>query len=92
MKKIAKYTNSARAIAIVNGTSALQLALKLVGVKEGEEVICPSLTFVATANAISYLKAFPHFVDSDESTLGMDAVALRAWLKKISCFKEKINQ
>ena len=86
--EIANYTKSKRAIAVVNGTSALHIALKLSGVGEGEEVICPALTFVATANAISYLNAIPHFVDCNEKTLGIDPLSLGNWLDK-SC--EKIS-
>ena len=80
-KQLADYTGARRAIAVVNGTAALQLALKLTGVKEGDEVLLPALTFVATANAIHYLGATTHFVDSEEQTLGLDAIALRSWLK-----------
>ena len=80
--EIATYTKSKRAIAVVNGTSALHVALKLSGVGEGEEVICPALTFVATANAISYLNAIPHFVDCNEKTLGIDPLSLGNWLDK----------
>tara|TARA_Y100000589_G_C27120629_1_gene616274 strand:- start:30 stop:1187 length:1158 start_codon:yes stop_codon:yes gene_type:complete len=86
--EIASYTKSKRAIAVVNGTSALHIALKLSGVGEGEEVICPALSFVATANAISYLNAIPHFVDCNEKTLGIDPLSLRNWLES-SC--EKIS-
>ena len=87
---LAKLTNCKRAIAIVNGTSALHLALKIAGVKKNHEVICPTLTFIATCNAIKYLNAVPHFVDSNEKTLGIDPIALREWLK-ISTIK-KSNQ
>ena len=80
-KELADYTGSIRAIAVVNGTAALQIALKLAGVKGGDEVLLPALTFVATANAISYLGGTAHFVDSEEKTLGLDAMALRSWLK-----------
>ena len=86
--EIANYTNSKRAIAVINGTSALHIALKLSGVGEGEEVICSPLTFVATANAISYLNAIPHFVDCNEKTLGIDPFSLKNWLEN-SC--EKIS-
>jgi perosamine synthetase len=79
--ELADYTGARRAIVVVNGTSALHMALKLAGVKEGDEVLLPALTFVATANAIHYLGATAHFVDSEEKTLGIDAVALRSWLK-----------
>jgi len=77
---LASYTGAKYAISVVNGTAALQIALKLAGVNSGEEVLLPALTFVATANAISYLGAIPHFVDSEERTLGIDAVKLREYL------------
>ena len=77
---LANYTGAKYAISVVNGTAALQIALKLAGVNSGEEVLLPALTFVATANAISYLGAIPHFVDSEESTLGIDVVKLREYL------------
>jgi aminotransferase in exopolysaccharide biosynthesis len=77
---LANYTGAKYAVSVVNGTAALQIALKLAGVNSGEEVLLPALTFVATANAISYLGAIPHFVDSEESTLGIDALKLREYL------------
>lgn len=77
---LANYTGAKYAISVVNGTAALQIALKLAGVNSGEEVLLPALTFVATANAISYLGAIPHFVDSEESTLGIDVAKLREYL------------
>jgi perosamine synthetase len=80
-KELAAYTGARRAVAVVNGTAALQVALQLAGVQVSDEVIVPALTFVATANAAHYLGAIPHFVDSEESTLGLDPLALREWLK-----------
>ena len=65
-KKLAKYVKSKYAIAVSSGTSSLHIALKLVGVEEGDEVIAPSLTFIAPINAISYNGAKPIFMDSDE--------------------------
>lgn len=79
-KSLANYTGAKYAISVVNGTAALQIALKLAGVNCGEEVLVPALTFIATANAISYLGAIPHFVDSEETTLGIDVVKLREYL------------
>jgi aminotransferase in exopolysaccharide biosynthesis len=77
---LANYTGAKYAISVVNGTAALQIALKLAGVNSGEEVLLPALTFVATPNAVSYLGAIPHFVDSEKSTLGIDVVKLREYL------------
>jgi len=80
-KELAAYTDTRRAVAVVNGTAALQVALQLAGVQASDEVIVPALTFVATANAVHYLGAIPHFADSEEATLGLDPLALREWLK-----------
>ncbi len=77
---LARLTGSAHTVAVVNGTSALHIALRLAGVQLGDEVLIPSLTFVATANAVSYCGAIPHFVDSESVTLGIDATRLRQYL------------
>jgi perosamine synthetase len=77
---LASYTGARHAIAVVNGTAALHIALKLAGVRTDDEVLIPALTFVATANAVCYCGATPHLIDSEESTLGMDAARLRAYL------------
>ena len=77
---LALYTGANYAVATVNGTAALHVALKLAGVIHGDEVLIPALTFVATANAVTYCNAFPHFVDSEESTLGIDVPKLRSYL------------
>jgi perosamine synthetase len=77
---LAAYTGARHAVAVVNGTAALHIALQLAGVQEGDEVLVPALTFVATANAVAYCGAIPHFVDSEERTLGLDPQALRDYL------------
>ena len=61
---IAEQTGAKHAIATVNGTAALHACYTLAGVEAGDEVIVPTLTFVGTANAVTYLGAVPHFVDS----------------------------
>lgn len=71
------------AVAVVNGTAALHVALRLAGVREGDEVLIPALTFVATANVVTYCGATPHFVDSEERTLGLDSRVLREYLQGI---------
>jgi dTDP-4-amino-4,6-dideoxygalactose transaminase len=68
---LSKITNSVNVVATNSGTAALHLALLISGVKEGDEVICPTFTFVATASAILYLKAKPVFVDSEKETLNI---------------------
>ena len=71
-KHVSQYTHVKHAAALSSGTSALHLALKLCGVEKGDFVVCQSLTFVATANAIMYEGGQPIFVDSEEETWGMD--------------------
>ncbi|MDP1393426.1 LegC family aminotransferase [Lysinibacillus capsici] len=80
---LAKFVGVKRAVAVVNGTASLHIALKAVGVKAQDEVLMPSLTFIATANAVSYLQAVPHFVDVNEETLGVDPVKLEQYLVQI---------
>ncbi len=75
--QLAAYTGVKHAIAVVNGTAALHIALRLAGVQAGDEVLLPAMTFVATSNAVSYCGAMPHFVDSEERTLGFDPRAAR---------------
>ena len=81
-QEMAKFTGSARAVSCVNGTNALHLALKLVGVEAETEVLTQPLTFIATANAISYCGAKPIFIDVDMDTLGLSPVALKKWLEE----------
>lgn len=81
---VAATTGAVHAIAIVNGTAALHATLLLEGVKPGDEVIVPAITFVATANAVSHAGAMPHFVDSTWETLGLDPAALDTHLADIS--------
>lgn len=76
----AEYTGSKYAVAAMNGTSALHIALKLAGVESGDEVITQSLTFIATTNAISYTGAHPVFIDVDRDTMGLSPSALETWL------------
>lgn len=79
---MAVYTGSAKAVATVNGTAALHIALKLAGVEAGDLVITQPLTFVATCNAIAYCNAEPVFIDVDRETLGLSGEALEAWLEE----------
>ena len=78
---LAEFTGSKHVVAVVNGTSALHIALKLAGVVSQDEILIPALTFVATANAAAYCGAIPHFVDSESRTLGIDGYKLRDYLK-----------
>ena len=87
---LAAYTGAHRAIAVANGTAALHVALQLVGVGRDDEVLVPALSFVATANAVSYCGAVPHFVDSEASTLGVDPGALRDYLRDIAEVRDHV--
>jgi aminotransferase in exopolysaccharide biosynthesis len=79
--EIQAFTGARHAVAVVNGTAALHVALRLAGIGHGDEVLVPALTFVATASAVTYCGAVPHFVDSEESTLGVAPRALRDYLE-----------
>ena len=80
--KISKYTGSIYAIAVVNGTSALQVSLELSGVQPGDEVITQSLTFVASVNAIHHCSAKPIFVDVCKESMGMSPESLNKFLEE----------
>lgn len=80
--EMASYTGSPKAVAAVNGTAALHMALKLVGVQPNDLVITQPLSFIATCNAISYCGASPVFIDVDRRTLGLSPVALEQWLQE----------
>ena len=81
-EEISKFTGAKFAIATVNGTSALHIALMIAGVKHNDEVITQPVTFVATCNAISYCGATPVFVDIDLKTLGMSPESLKSFLER----------
>lgn len=89
-RKIEEYTGAKRAVVIVNGTEALHFALKLAGVQSGDEVITQPLTFVATANTITYCNAQPVFVDVDIDTLGLSPKALLHFLETFAERKDGI--
>jgi len=79
---LAGFTGSPHVVATVNGTTALHLALVVCGIRPGDQVLLPSLTFVATANAVSHAGAVPHFVDVEERTLGIDPQTLAEHLER----------
>lgn len=85
---VAEFSGNKYAIATSNGTSALHIGLKLVGVDETCEVITQPLTFIATANAISYCNAKPVFVDVDKATLGLSASKLKEFLEEFTFMNE----
>ena len=85
--KIKEYTKAKFAIAVVNGTQAIYISLIACGVKKNEEVLIPALTFAGSVNAISYLGAEPHFVDSQIENFGINCLKLENYLNKIVKFK-----
>ena len=95
---VADYTGATKAVVCVNGTNALHMALLLAGVECDDEVISQALTFVATANAISYIGAHPVFLDVDKDTMGLSPVSLRIWLEKSTemrgeyCYNKKTGK
>ena len=97
-RDLAEYTGARHAVVVSNGTSGLQVALMLAGVVAGDEVLVPTLSFVATANAVSHCGAHPHFVDSNYATLGLDVEALDAYLRETvmvrdgACFNRRTGR
>ena len=82
--KVADFTGSNHAVATVNGTAALHVAIELAGVQRGDEVISQALTFIATCNAISYAGAQPIFIDVDLDTMGLSPGALKVFLENFA--------
>lgn len=89
-KDIAIFTGSKYAIATVNGTSALHIALQLAGVEREDEVLTQSLTFIATCNAISYIGAHPIFIDVDKNTMGLSPEKLKQFLSEETIIKDEV--
>jgi perosamine synthetase len=81
-KDILKFTGTQYAVAVVNGTAGLQVALKLVGVEYGDEVLTQSLSFIATSNSIHFAGASPVYIDVDYDTMGMSPKSLIYFLDK----------
>lgn len=88
-EQLAAYTGAARAVAVVNGTAALEICLRLAGVNPGDEVLAPSLTFVATANAISHAGAVPHFVDVCDQRLAVCPDSLTKHLESVASVNDE---
>jgi len=95
MKVISK---TKKAVAVVNGTAGIQVALRLVGVKQGDEVITQALTFVATANAIVYNGSSPIFLDVDIDTMGLSPKSVADFLEEFGdlhedgCYNKKTGK
>ena len=83
-----EITQTNKTTAVVNGTAALQVGLRLVGVKKNDEVITQALTFVATANAIAYNNAHPIFLDVDLDTMGLSPVSVKDFLDEFGELRE----
>jgi perosamine synthetase len=83
-----ELTGTKKAVAVVNGTSGLHIALKLVGVNKGDEVLTQALSFVATSNAILYNEANPVFLDVDYDTMGLSPNAVENFLEEFAEFRE----
>lgn len=87
-EQMSAISGTKKAVAVVNGTAALQVALRLAGVNKGNEVITQALTFVATANAIAYLHASPIFLDVDLDTMGLSPKAVENFLEEFGELRE----
>jgi len=87
---MADYTGAKKAVVCVNGTNALQMALLLVGVERNDEILTQALTFIATANAISYCGAHPVFLDVDKETMGLSPEAVEKWLENNAFLKDGV--
>lgn len=85
---MSQQTQTKKAVAVVNGTAGIEVALRLVGVKAGDEVITQALTFVATANAIAYNNAYPIFIDVDRDTMGLSPKAVKDFLEEFGDLRE----
>jgi aminotransferase in exopolysaccharide biosynthesis len=85
---VADYTGAGKAVVCVNGTNALHIAMMLVGVERNDEVITQALTFIATCNAISYIGAYPVFIDVDKDTMGLSPEAIEKWLSENTVIKD----
>lgn len=86
-----KITKAKFAVAVVNGTEALHITLKVCGIKNGDEILVPALTFVGTVNAIVHSGGQPHFIDSNIETLGIDFIKLNNYLDKITIFSNGLT-
>lgn len=87
-KDISSFSNTAHAVAVVNGTAGLQICLQLLGVKSNDEVLTQALSFIATSNAIHFNNAFPVYIDVDYDTMGMSPFSLRQYLEDNAVIRE----
>jgi perosamine synthetase len=87
-KEVSNFTKAKYAVSTINGTSALHVALKVIGLKERDEVLIPAFNYIASANATLYCGGIPHFVDINKEDLGIDVEKLEEYLKKNTQFKK----
>ena len=88
-KKLGKYLGEKKTLSLVNGTAALHIAYKVMGINHNHEVLAPSMTYISTINAIKYCNSEPHFYEIEQSTLSVDLKKLEAYLKKKTIIKNK---
>lgn len=88
--KLTEFTGSKFVVAVVNGTSALHIALVYSGIEPNDEILIPTFSFVATANAVRYCNAIPHFVDIEERTLGLCPKRINDYLIEIGNIKNNV--
>ena len=86
-RDLENFTGAKHAVVAVNGTAALHMCYLLAGVKPGDEVLMPTVSFIATANALSYCNAIPHFIEAEQKSLGIDFLLLDHYLEKITSQK-----
>ena len=89
-KKISKYIGSKNVVSIINGTSALHLMMKMLGIGKNDEVLVQSLTYISSINSIIYNNAIPHFIEIDKNNLNVDVEKLDNYLKKITYQKNNL--
>ena len=90
-KKISKLTKSKYSIAVINGTAALQVAIKTLEIKKDDEILIPNLNYIASSNASIYCNAIPHYVDVETKTFGVDTDKLSKYLHKICIIKKNFS-
>src|SRR3989338_936512 len=88
-EEFAKYVGTKYAVAVSSGTAALHLSLLAIGIKAGDEVIIPSFSFIATANAVAHCGASPVFIDIDQRTYNISPEKIEEYLAGVSKKKNK---
>ena len=88
-KKLINLTKTKYSIATINGTAAIQIAIKALGIKKNDEILIPNLNYIGSSNATVYCGAIPHFVDIEDQSFGIDANKLKKYLRRICIIKKK---